>query len=82
MPLSPIASLIVSKSSYLLNGDGGTITGTIFRGRQLRAQHDVLNDFDFESEPLWIFKTGKIRHTLLTGFEAQHRKGRLESIDR
>jgi iron complex outermembrane recepter protein len=58
----------------LRNGDGGTVTGIVFSGRQLRKQHDVLNDFDFESEPLWTFKTGKIRHTLLTGFEAQHQK--------
>lgn len=58
----------------LRNGDGGTITGTVFSGRQLRQQHDVLNDLDFESEPLWIFKTGKVRHALLTGFEAQHQK--------
>jgi iron complex outermembrane recepter protein len=56
----------------LRNGDGGTVTGIVFSGRQLRRQHDVLNDFDFESESLWTFKTGKIRHTLLTGFEAQH----------
>jgi iron complex outermembrane recepter protein len=58
--------------SVLRNGDGGTVTGTVFSGRQLREQHDVLNDYDFESEPLFTFKTGKIRHTLLSGFEAQH----------
>jgi iron complex outermembrane receptor protein len=56
----------------LRNGDGGTVTGTVFSGRQLRRQHDVLNDFDYEAEPLWSFKTGRIRHSLLTGFEAQH----------
>jgi iron complex outermembrane recepter protein len=58
--------------SILRNGDGGTVTGIVFSGRQLRKQHDVLNDYDFESEPLFTFKTGRIRHTLLSGFEAQH----------
>jgi iron complex outermembrane recepter protein len=58
--------------SILRNGDGGTVTGTVFSGRQLRQQHDNLNDFDYEFEPVWNFKTWKIRHTLLTGFEAQH----------
>ncbi len=57
--------------SILRNGDGGTVTGTVFSGRQLRKQHDVLNDFDYEAEPVWSFHTGRIRHTLLTGFEVQ-----------
>ncbi|WP_242618075.1 TonB-dependent receptor [Edaphobacter modestus] len=56
----------------LRNGDGGTVTGMVFSGRQLRKQHDLLSDFDYEAEPVWIFRTGRIRHTLLTGFEAQH----------
>ena len=55
----------------LRNGDGGTVTGSVFSGRQLRAQHDVLNDFDYQFEPVWNFNTGPIHHTLLTGFEAQ-----------
>lgn len=58
--------------SILRNGDSGTVTGIVLSGRQLRKQHDVLNDYDYEMEPVWIFKTGRIRHTLLTGFEAQH----------
>jgi iron complex outermembrane receptor protein len=58
--------------SILRNGDAGTVTGIVFSGRQLRKQHDVLNDFDYEAEPVWSFKTGRVRHTLLTGFEAQH----------
>jgi iron complex outermembrane recepter protein len=58
--------------SILRNGDGGTITGSVFSGRQLRNQHDTLNDFDYEAEPLWTFHTGRIRHSLLTGFEVQH----------
>jgi iron complex outermembrane recepter protein len=58
----------------LRNGDSGTVTGIVFSGRQLRRQHDILNDYDYELEPVWTFKTGTIRHTLLTGFEVQHQK--------
>jgi iron complex outermembrane recepter protein len=58
--------------SILRNGDSGTVTGSVFSGRQLRKQHDVLNDYDYETEPVWTFKTGTLRHTLLTGFEAQY----------
>jgi iron complex outermembrane recepter protein len=58
--------------SILRNGDGGTVTGIVFSGRQLRRQHDTLNDFDYQLEPIWHFRTGGLRHTLLTGFEAQH----------
>jgi iron complex outermembrane receptor protein len=58
--------------SILRNGDGGTIVGTALTGRQLRQQQDNINDFDYELEPVWTFKTWHIRHTLLTGFEAQH----------
>src|SRR5262249_12618920 len=47
-------------------------TGIVFSGRQLRKQHDTLNDFDYEFEPVWHFLTKGLRHTLLTGFEAQH----------
>ena len=57
--------------SILRNGDSGTVTGSVFSGRQLRAEHDMLNDFDYQFEPVWSFHTGAIRHTLLTGFEAQ-----------
>jgi iron complex outermembrane receptor protein len=58
--------------SILRNGDGGTVTGTVFSGRQLRKQHDVLNDVDYEAEPVFRFRTKTVGHTLLTGFEAQH----------
>jgi len=65
--------------SILRNGDAGTIgpSTTVpgafqLSGRSLRKQHDVLNDVDYEAEPVWRFQTGKIRHTLLTGFEGQH----------
>jgi iron complex outermembrane receptor protein len=55
----------------LRNGDGGSVAGTEFIGRQLRAQHDTLGDFDYQLEPVWTVHTGRIRHTLLTGFELQ-----------
>ncbi len=58
--------------AVLRNGDSGTVTGIVFSGRQLRQQHDTLNDYDYELEPVWNFRTGRVRHTLLTGFEAQH----------
>jgi iron complex outermembrane recepter protein len=58
--------------SILRNGDGGTVTDDVFSGRQLRKQRDFINDLDYEFEPVWKFKTGTIRHTLLTGSEAQY----------
>ncbi|RRA49638.1 TonB-dependent receptor [Acidipila sp. EB88] len=58
--------------SILRNGDGGTVAGTAFTGRQLRSQHDTLHDFDYEMEPVVTFKTGSVRNTLLTGVEVQH----------
>ncbi len=58
--------------SILRNGDGGTVTGSVFSGRQLRKQHDLLNDFDYEGEPVWRFRMKGLSHTLLTGFEAHH----------
>ncbi|HVJ53502.1 MAG TPA: TonB-dependent receptor [Aliidongia sp.] len=57
--------------SVLRNGDSGTIVGDALTGRQLRQQHDDINDYDYELEPLWTFQTWGIGHTLLTGFEAQ-----------
>ncbi|MEI9980623.1 MAG: TonB-dependent receptor [Edaphobacter sp.] len=58
--------------SILRNGDGGSVVGTALMGRQLRNQQDVLNDFDYEGEPVFTFRTGSIHHTLLTGVEVQH----------
>jgi iron complex outermembrane recepter protein len=58
--------------SILRNGDGGGVVGTALTGRQLRNQQDVLNDIDYEGEPVWSFHTGSIHHTLLTGVEVQH----------
>jgi len=58
--------------SILRNGDGGSIIGTALTGRQLRNQHDTINDFDYEAEPVFSFRIGSARNTLLTGFEAHH----------
>ncbi|QMV19957.1 TonB-dependent receptor [Granulicella sp. 5B5] len=58
--------------SILRNGDGGSVVGSALTGRQLRNQQDVLNDFDYEGEPVWSFRTGSVHHTLLTGVEVQH----------
>ncbi len=58
--------------SILRNGDSGTVSGSSFTGRQLRRQHDQLDDFDYQLEPLWHFRTGGIGHNLLTGFEIRH----------
>ncbi len=58
--------------SILRNGDSGTVVGDELTGRSLRKQHDQIDDFDYELEPVWTFHTAGIGHTLLTGFEAQH----------
>jgi iron complex outermembrane receptor protein len=57
--------------SLLRNGDGGMVVGTGFTGRQLRHQDDHLDAYDYQFEPVWTFQTAGVRHTLLTGFEAQ-----------
>jgi iron complex outermembrane recepter protein len=57
--------------SLLRNGDGGSVVGTSFAGRQLRHQDDHLDAYDYQFEPVWTFHTAGIGHTLLTGFEAQ-----------
>ncbi len=56
------------------NGDSTStkVSGGAVVGRQLRQQDDTDGSFDYQFEPVWKFKTGKIRHTLLTGFETQH----------
>ena len=58
----------------LRNGDGGTVTGTALTGRQLRKQHDLSDDFDYQLEPVWTFSTYGIGHTLLTGIEIQRQQ--------
>jgi iron complex outermembrane receptor protein len=65
-------SYLYRNLSILRNGDGGTIVGTALTGRQLRNQHDTINDLDYEAEPVFNFRMGSVRNTLLTGFEAQH----------
>jgi iron complex outermembrane receptor protein len=57
--------------NILENGDSGTVTGTVFSGRQLRSMHDDETDYDYQLEPVWKFNTGPVAHTLLTGFEVQ-----------
>jgi iron complex outermembrane receptor protein len=56
----------------LRNGDGSTAVGLSETGRQLRAQSDRFDDFDYQFEPIWKFKTAGIGHTLLTGIEARY----------
>ncbi len=60
--------------SILRNGDSGTVVGDALTGRSLRKQHDLINDYDYELEPVWNFNTGAVHHTLLTGFEYQHQQ--------
>jgi iron complex outermembrane receptor protein len=60
--------------SILRNGDGGTVTGDVLSGRQLRQQHDDIDDFDYQLEPVWKFQTAGIGHTLLTGFEIRRQQ--------
>jgi iron complex outermembrane recepter protein len=63
-------------SMAALNASSGTRIVTVpggfaLDGRQLRAQNDSDNFFDYQFEPVWKFYTGGIHHTLLTGFEYQ-----------
>jgi iron complex outermembrane receptor protein len=51
----------------ILRNSGGTVTGTMLTGRQLREQTDHDDDFVYQFEPVWKFATGTIGHTLLTG---------------
>jgi iron complex outermembrane receptor protein len=60
--------------SILRNGDSGTVVGDALTGRSLRKQHDLINDYDYELEPVWTFRTAGVGHTLLTGFEYQHQQ--------
>ncbi len=67
--------------SILRNGDSGSIVGTALTGRQLRNQHDTLNNFDYEGEPVWSFHTGSVHHTLLTWGGDSASDGFVESLD-
>jgi iron complex outermembrane recepter protein len=65
-------SYLYRDASFLRNNDSGTVVGDMFTGRAIREQHDQINDFDYMLEPVWKFSTWSARHTLVTGFEAQH----------
>jgi iron complex outermembrane receptor protein len=56
------------------NGDSSNtqVSNGAVIGRQLRAQDDTDDSYDYQLEPVWKFATGPITHTLLTGFEYQH----------
>jgi len=55
----------------ILRNSGGTVTGTMLTGRQLREQTDNDDDFTYQFEPVWKFTTGTIGHTLLTGVQVE-----------
>jgi iron complex outermembrane recepter protein len=59
----------------LRNSGGGTIAlvGGLWQqqGRQLREQTDNDQDFTYQFEPVWKFRTGSIGHTLLTGVQVE-----------
>lgn len=59
-------------NDILRNSDGAVVVGNALTNRQLRQQTDKDDSFDYQLEPVWKFATGPIRHTLLTGFEAQY----------
>ncbi len=65
-------SYLHREAQFLRNNDSGTVVGDMFTGRAIRMQHDSINDFDYMLEPVWKFQTAGIKHTLVTGFEAQH----------
>jgi iron complex outermembrane receptor protein len=55
----------------ILRNSGGTVTGTSLTNRQLREQSDHDDDFVYQFEPVWKFKTGTVGHTLLTGLQVE-----------
>jgi iron complex outermembrane receptor protein len=59
----------------LRNAGGGTIAQVagLFQqqGRQLREQTDNDQDFTYQFEPVWKFRTGSVGHTLLTGAQVE-----------
>jgi iron complex outermembrane recepter protein len=67
-------SFLYRTLDVLGNGDSTStkLSGGEVVGRQLRQQNDTTNSFDYQLEPVWKFKTGWMRHTVLTGFEVQH----------
>ncbi len=57
--------------STILRNSGGTVSGIMLTGRQLREQTDLDNDLTYQFEPVWKFRTGTVFHTLLTGAEVE-----------
>jgi iron complex outermembrane recepter protein len=56
---------------HILRNSGGTVSGIMLSGRQLREQTDLDNDFTYQFEPVWKLRTGTVFHTLLTGAEVE-----------
>ena len=55
----------------ILRNSGGTVLLPMLTKRQLREQTDLDNDFVYQFEPVWKFRTGSIHHTLLTGAQVE-----------
>jgi iron complex outermembrane receptor protein len=59
----------------ILRNSGGTVAVVAgleaLTGRQLREQTDLDNDFTYQFEPVWKFRTGTVFHTLLTGAQVE-----------
>jgi iron complex outermembrane receptor protein len=59
----------------ILRNSGGTVAVVggleALTKRQLREQTDLDNDFTYQFEPVWKFRTGTIGHTLLTGAQVE-----------
>ena len=55
----------------ILRNAGGSVTAVgdeyELTNRQLRDQHDNIDDYYYQLEPTWHFDTGRFAHTLLTG---------------
>lgn len=58
----------------LVNGDSSStkVSDGEVINRQLRQQNDRDDSVDYQLEPVWTFATGRLQHSLLTGFEYQH----------
>jgi iron complex outermembrane receptor protein len=60
-----------NRSVDLARNSGGSVSGTALINRQLREQHDNVNDLTFQAEPTWTFNTGSVKHVLLVGVEGR-----------
>ena len=69
-------SFLHRQLDFLGNGDSTKtmVSAGQVIGRQLRQQADTDNSYNYQLEPLWNFHTGKVHHTLLTGFEFLRQK--------